>query len=428
MLRRLNIFFVLIFILANINSCSFNKEAPTESEDPNNSGRIIPKTPRPDDNATNQNLVLTLDWTADSSVKFDIYFDTKNPPQFAFLKDVSVKPIIKTGLDYNTTYYWKVVAKYNDGSRVEGPVWKFTTMDKSGPNTGNGYAMYLDSIKTVLPNSVKVLFHVKDLNGLGVTNLIASDFEVFEDSQPLSISESELQINKHSGVPYKIKTVLMLDNSTSLIGQIDEIRNAALSFVNNIIANQEVAVYQFSDGIEQLTDFTSDKNELNTALQNYKVGYASTNLYGAVVKGASLWDDVYSIEELVQGSMIVFTDGNDTQGSASLTSAINAVHNKIVFTVGLGDEIKPEILSQIGTAGNFNIQEASQLSQQFTDIQLKISDFSNSFYLMNYKSPKRGSSDHYLTIRIKNNVHTGDNSFINTTFNSGGFTAGKVSF
>ncbi len=413
---------LLFLTIAFLFSCSFDKDSPTQP-DVTPDGKTTPNTPKPSDNSTNQLLVLTLDWDADSNVKYDVYFDTKNPPQILFLKDITAKPIIKTGLDYSTIYYWKVIAKYNDGTKAEGPVWKFTTITQSGSSSGNGYALYLDSIKTSAPNSVTALFQVKDLNGDGITNLQASDFEVYEDSQPLSISESDLQINKHSGVPYSIRTVLMLDNSTSLKDQIDSIRNVAVKFINNIIPNQEVAVFQFSDEIEMLADFTSSKNVLYDALQNYKLGYSSTNLYGAVVKGASLWSDYYSTDEIIQGSMIIFTDGNDTQGSTSLASAINAVHNKIVFTIGLGDEIKPEILNEIGTAGFSMIDNVDNLATRFETIQKKITDYSNSFYMLSYKSPKRGNADHYLTIRIKNNPHTGDNSVVTGSFNSSGFTS-----
>jgi hypothetical protein len=271
------------------------------------------------------------------------------------------------------------------------------------------------------------MFHVKDLYGNGITNLYADSFEVFEDSQPLYLSESELQIKRYNATPYTIKTVLMLDNSTSLQNDIDRIRDAAISFINNIVPNQEVAIYKFSENIEMLTDFTSDKNVLFAALQQYILGSATTNLYGAVVKGASQWEDVFSINEIVNGFMIVFTDGNDTQNSTSLADAIDAVHNKSVFTIGLGNEIQPEILNKIGSKGYYPISDISQLSEKFGDIQSKISAEANSFYFLSYKSPKRGNFDHILTIRIKNNPHIGDNSFITGTFNSGGFTSSRIS-
>ena len=424
MLLRIKSLFLLIFTSAFLFSCAFDKPAPTQPDN-NQTTKTIPYSPKPGDNSTDQPLSLTLNWSADSSAKFDVYLDIQNPPQIILVNDASSKHVITTNLEQNTTYYWKVKAKYTDGSIIDGPIWRFTTVSDSLPSTENGFVLFLDSIQTSPPSYVNAMFHVMDLKGRGVTNLTTNDFEVYEDSQPLTLSESVLQIKKYDAVPYTIKTVLMLDNSTSLQNDIDRIRDAANSFINNLMPNQEVAIYKFSEEIELLADFTSDKNTLITALQQYLIGNASTNLYGAVKVGASLWEDIFSIDEIVQGSMIVFTDGNDTQGSTSLAEAINAIRHKSIFTIGLGTEIQPEILDEIGTAGYYSVTDASQLTEKFNAIQEKIVEFANSFYSLSYKSPKRGNNDHILTVRIKNNPHTGENSFITGTFNSSGFTSAK---
>jgi len=413
---------LLLLVAAFLFRCSFDETSPSTS-----STEDTPSSPSPADNATDQLLVLNLNWTDNDAQEYDVYLDTQNPPQVYYVKNTTTKPVIVTGLDYSTTYYWKVVAKYADGSRVEGPVWQFTTKDQSGSSTtGNGYVLFLDSLETSSPNLVETLFHVSDLNGEGITDLTEDDFVVYEDYQELSASESNLSIKNHQELSHTLKTVLMLDNSTSLENQIDSIRSAAESFVNSISSDQQVAIYQFSEEIEMLSDFTNDKTTLLNALQNYKLGKASTDFYGAVETGASLWEDLYAIDNIVQGAMIIFTDGEDTQGSTSLVEAINAVNNKIVFSIGLGDEIEPEILAKVGTAGYYNIDDLSLLAKQFQTIQTKITNYANSFYLLGYNSPKRGNADHYLTIEIKNNSHTGDNSSILGTFNSDGFSSAKI--
>lgn len=421
---RIRNFFLFILISAFLLRCTFDKQAPTQPGN-NQTTKTIPHSPQPGNNVIDQPLVLSLDWIADTSVKFNVYLDKQNPPQNALAIDAVSKPIITNSLEYGTTYYWKVTVKYSDGSNVDGPIWRFTTINDTTSSTENGYVLFMDSIQTSPPCIVNAMFHVKELNGKGVTNLTIDNFEVLEDSQPLTLSESLLQIKKYDAVPYTIKTVLMLDNSTSLQNDINKIRDAAILFVNNLMPNQEAAVFKFSEEIEMLADFTSDKNTLNSVLQQYTLGSASTNLYGAVKKGASLWEDIFSITEIVQGSMIVFTDGNDTQGSTSLAEAINAVRGKTVFTIGLGSEIQPEILEEIGTAGYYPISDVNQLTEKFNIIQQNINDYANSFYFLSYQSPKRGNNDHIITIKIKNNPHTGDNSFITGTFNSGGFTSAK---
>ena len=412
-------------IFVSLSRCSFDKPAPTQPT-ATQTNKTVPYSPQPGDNAVDQSLSLTLFWDADSTAKFDVYLDTQNPPQTVLGGDLTSTSVLAPSLNYNTIYYWKVTAKYDDGSTLTGPIWRFTTVNNT-TNTENGYALFLDSIQTSPPSYVNAMFHVTDLYGQGTTHLTADSFEVYEDSEPLTLSESELQIKRYDAVPYTIKTVLMLDNSTSLQNDIDQIRSAATAFINSLMPNQEVAVYKFSENIEMLTDFTSDKNVLYNALQQYTLGNASTNLYGAAVEGTSLWEDIFSVDEIVQGSLILFTDGKDTQGSTSLAEAMNAVRSKSVFTIGLGNEIQPEILEELGTAGYYSISDASQLTEKLYDIQNHITGIANSFYFLSYKSPKRGNFNHILTIKIKNNPHKGDNSFITGTFNSSGFSSARIS-
>lgn len=409
-----------MFFVAFVTQCTFEGTSPAQLEPTTPTNKTIPNTPKPEDKSKDQLLVLTLDWKSEGANKYDIYLDKKNPPEILIANDITTKPVIVTNLEYGTTYYWRVIAKFDDGSKVEGPIWSFTTIYQTYP-TLNGYAMNLYKIETELPSYVHVLFQVIDLNGKGVSTLTQQDFEVYEDGEPISPTESELEVKKRSEVPYKLKTVLMLDNSTSLQNNIDEIRNAAATFVNQITPQQEISIYQFSENPEMLINFTNNKDSLLVALQKYQLGYATTNLYGAVIKGASLWEDYFSSNEILQGTMIIFTDGKDTQGSRTLAEALNSVHKKIVFTVGLGSEIQPEILNAIGTGGYYQISEANQLESRFKEIQESIINYANSFYLLTYKSPKRGNNNHSLTIKIKNNPYTGDGSIINGNFNSSNF-------
>ncbi|MEG8946884.1 VWA domain-containing protein [Rosettibacter firmus] len=421
MLRLIKKNIPIIFILMLVQ-CTFESTPPTETESETQVNKSIPGNPKPVDKSVDQPLVITLQWESTGAIKYDVYLDKVNPPRILIANDISTKTLVVTNLDYNTTYYWKVIAKFDDGTKVEGPIWSFTTLKQSYP-TLNGYAMNLYKVETQLPSYVHVMFQVVDLNGKGVSTLTQNDFEVLEDGEPISQTESQLEIRKREAVPYKLKTVLMLDNSTSLQNNLDDIRNAARSFIDKIVPQQEVTIYQFSDHPEVLSEFTDNKDSLMNALQRYQLGYATTNLYGAIIKGASLWNDKFSIDEIIQGMMIIFTDGRDTQGSNTLAEALNAIHNKIVFTIGLGNEIQPEILRAIGNAGFYTITNINELENQFTKIQESIISYANSFYVLTYKSPKRGNNNHILTIRIKNNPYTGERSEITGSFNSNNFSS-----
>ena len=403
---------IVIFSLSLLLfSCDFNGGLVPPAPNP-----TTPNSPTPANGATNVTNVVTLNWQTDGATSYDVYFDIANPPAKKVASAININHFTVVASGYSTAYYWKIVAKFADGSTKTGPVWSFTT--KQQGTSDQGFVMIDHSISTQLPNFVNILFQVVDLNGVGIDNLTTSDFTLLEDNQVISPSESNMKIQKRQQNPYTLQTVLVLDNSTSLTGQISQIKSAALDFVNNMIAQQEVAVYEFSARTILLQDFTSDKTKLTAAINSYALGAPSTDLYGAVVEGASKMQDVISAQQINQSSMILFTDGVDTQGSTTLSEALNAISGKRVYTVGLGKEIDQDILQQLGNSGFYPIANTGQLSGAFSKILTELDKYANSFYWLNYSSPKEGNFDHVLQLSLNNNPYP---SAINGTFSSFGF-------
>ncbi|MEK6552423.1 MAG: hypothetical protein AABZ54_03115, partial [Bacteroidota bacterium] len=99
----------------------------------------------------------------------------------------------------------------------------------------------------------------------------------------------------------------------------------------------------------------------------------------------------------------------------------SAVHNKLVFTIGLGSELQPEILNKLGTGGSFRIGQENEITKQFVIMEQSLIKTANSFYDLSYKSQKRGNGNHSLQIRIVGNQFTGNRSTIITTFSSSEF-------
>jgi len=285
----------------------------------------------------------------------------------------------------------------------------------------SGYILSKHLIQTQTPCFVNIMFQVSDMENDGIDYLTTEDFEVFEDNQAVSPTESAMTIKKKDAISYKLKTVILLDNSTSVGNNIAEIKTAAIKLVENIVDKQEIAIYVFSENAILLQDFTSNINNLKNAINSISLGFATTNLYGAIIQGASRWNDYYSIEGIEQGFMIAMTDGSDTQGSSSLNQALSAISNKKVYTIGLGDEIDANALKSLGTAGNFNISDVSELTSKFTDIQDEMSAYANSFYWLYYMSPKRGDNNHEIKLTVKENSNIKSNSYIIGEFSSNGF-------
>lgn len=95
----------------------------------------IPSNPSPPDGATNQTLNVDLSWTGGDPdgdpVSYDIYFGTSISPPLISMSYPDTIYDLGT-LNYNTKYYWKIVAKDSQDNITEGSVWEFTTIDSIG--------------------------------------------------------------------------------------------------------------------------------------------------------------------------------------------------------------------------------------------------------------------------------------------------------
>lgn len=411
-MKRILTYLTVVFL----SGCVF--DVPSDPVDPINKGSLITLV-SPSNNAVNQLTSLQLKWEGDNFESFDVYFGINRPPEELYANDIEVKTVAVFGLEQDTRYYWQVVGKLPSGELVYSALYSFVTNSPSV--TSNQFVFQQLSLNTEPPAFVNMIFQVVDINNIGINSLTESDFIIYEDGQLLSQSESLVRIRKKDETPYILKTVLMLDNSASVFPSLTEIKDAANSFITGMTTKQEMAIYTFSDKTELIQDFTTDKQMLFDAISSIGVGFNTTNLYGAIVEGASRWTDIYSVNGSVQGALIIFTDGKDTQGSVSYGEALIAVSGKRVYTIGLGNEIEPEILSSLGTAGFYSISNAAFLTQRFLAIQATLEQFSNSFYQLSYLSPKRGNFDHTVRVRINNNLYFGNGFEFYDTFSSANF-------
>lgn len=382
---------------------------------------VAPVNVYPPDGSLNEQIYVTVKWECSGSpVDYTVFYS--KDPAGPYLKASNTPTLNKyltlPILAYNTKYYWKVSANYGSGITVESKPWAFTTVTSSGSQNFNGFALRLHEIHTEQPYWVYSTFQVMDLSGLGVSTMKQSDFEITEDYQKISVSESKLQITNHATVPYEIKTVLMLDNSTSVLGKSAEIIAAANQIIQNAKPYQSFAVYVFSDKIVPLTggNFV-DMITAQNSLGNYFNGYESTDFYGAVVEGTKMWKDEFTYRHITQGNLIIISDGGDTQRRYTLTDAVNATRDKLIYTlfVNSTDE-QPEVMNEIGTGGSFGIAELSGVLNQLSDLNGKVLNYAGSFYDLGYSSPKRDQRKHILSISVPGNPYSGEESVINADF------------
>jgi len=147
---------------------------------------------------------------------------------------------------------------------------------------------------------VTIPVSVMDRDGRYVPNLQKEDFRIWEDG-----TEQEVAFFQSVDKPFSV--VLMLDTSPSTQFRLEDIQDAAISFVNQLRADDRVMVVSFNDDIKILSDFTTDRSRLNRAIQHAHTG-DGTRLYDAV--------DMVINQQLshVQGrkAIVLFTDGVDT--------------------------------------------------------------------------------------------------------------------
>ena len=141
---------------------------------------------------------------------------------------------------------------------------------------------------------------VMDRDGRYVPNLLKDDFRIWEDGV-------EQQVAFFQSVDKPFSVVLMLDTSPSTKFRLEEIQDAAISFVNQLRPDDKVMVVSFNDDIKVLSEFTTDRSKLHRAIQRANTD-DGTRLYDAV--------DMVINQQLsrVQGrkAIVLFTDGVDT--------------------------------------------------------------------------------------------------------------------
>jgi len=139
-----------------------------------------------------------------------------------------------------------------------------------------------------------------DRDGRYVPNLQKEDFRLWEDGV-----EQDVAFFQSVDKPFSV--VLMIDTSPSTQFRLEDIQDAAINFTNQLRADDKVMVVSFNDDIKILSEFTTDRNKLQRAIQRAKTD-DGTRLYDAV--------DIVINQQLSRVSgrkaIVLFTDGVDT--------------------------------------------------------------------------------------------------------------------
>ncbi len=257
----------------------------------------------------------------------------------------------------------------------------------------------IDACPRPSPPPATVYVSVTDQGGFPVTTLTAGDFVITEAG---NVKATTTAVPVDDTVTLSV--ALVLDYSGSITFDpvnVTAMKNAALSFVNDLGVNDEAEIIKYGTTIEVTQSFTSNKTLLRTAIQSTPNVGDHTALYDAVVQAAA----DFSTSTKARRAIIIITDGKDDDGTSNPQS-INTINDAItdangngvpVFTVGLASA-DVAILQQLSddTGGTYSDAPTpanlATIYQQLSDLL-----FTNQ-YILTYDSSLAAVTTGDLTV------------------------------
>ena len=161
-------------------------------------------------------------------------------------------------------------------------------------------------------NLVTVPVSVLDRNGRYIPDLKREDFIIFEDG-------IEQEIAYFATIEKPFTVVLVLDTSASTWSRLDQIKDAARAFVEQLRPDDQVMVISFGMGLKVQCEPTSDRKKIGRGIGGTSRGL-STHLYDAMDKVMKKYLDRIKGRKAV----VLFTDGVDaTSNKATYESTVH---------------------------------------------------------------------------------------------------------
>ena len=271
--------------------------------------------------------------------------------------------------------YVRVVAYLTDGNSTEDLVFV------NAPE-------YLEQVDVDL---VELYTSVLDRQGRPVEGLTEKDFAVTEDGARQSI----LRFEKVTDLP--IHAAVALDISASMENNLDQARQAALTFFQEAIEPRDrAAIVTFNDRPTLAVKFTKDVTTLAGGLAGLKAE-RGTALYDAIIFSLFYFNGVKG-----QRTVLLLSDGKDEGSRFGYEDALDYARRAgvTIYAIGLGDEVEKKKLERLAeeTGGrSFFLQNVSQLPGIYETVEKEL----RSKYLIAYQSTNTSGSDDFRTVDLK---------------------------
>lgn len=201
-----------------------------------------------------------------------------------------------------------------------------------------------DEIIKVETTLVSVPVIVSDRNGRYISNLKAKDFTVYENGV-------KQNIDFFAPTEEPLNVALLIDTSRSTEPILDDIKTAAIEFINQLQPRDRATIVSFDYEPHVLTVLTSNKNELTQAVEYAEIGeYVGTTLRDAVLETINnTFADVKG-----RKAIILMTDGKDARSQVSIEELMRSTEES--------DTMIYSIFYQTG--GGMNRQNNRRINRQ----------------------------------------------------------------
>lgn len=260
--------------------------------------------------------------------------------------------------------YLRAVAVLDDGHSAD---------DLVVVNTGS-------TTEAIEVDFVELYASVLNQSGAAVFDLEQRDFTVYEDGV-------EQEIRRFETVRHlPVNAAMVLDTSTSMEEEIEDVEQAAARFVESVLAPKDrAAVVVFSDGPELRVPLTNDLDQLGRGLSGIEAD-GETSLYDTLIYG------LYYLTGLRgKRALVLVSDGADSVSEFSLDDTLDYARRSgvAIYAIGLGlsgrDVEEQSILRRLASetgGGSFFLSSTKRLDKIYAQIEEEL----RSQYLLGYQS------------------------------------------
>ena len=249
---------------------------------------------------------------------------------------------------------------------------------------------------------VSVLATVLDKDGRLVPDLTQEDFTLLDNGKPQTLVFFQNDVQP-------VTVIVMMDFSFSMNANLKLLKAAAEQFILRLLPADRAQVGAFSDKIMFSGTFTSDRDDLVSALDDLQYGNP-TRLYDAVDASIDMLDDAEG-----RRVVLVFTDGDDTASRTGFGSVLDKAREKevMVYAIGLQSEFfngqrmqrtRPDralrrLADETG-GGYFELKKTDELAPTFTRVAQEL----HSLYALGFTPTVLDNKEHKLEVRAKSGM------------------------